>query len=112
MSNEISCSQVFISQPIKGKTKEEILKNRKNAIEFLERKKAIAFLDTKFEAYEVIDSYFKDFDGNHLEFLAESISKLAKADTVVFLRGWEKADGCRCEHFIACQYGLHILYIN
>jgi hypothetical protein len=91
--------KVFVSQPMRGKTKEEILTAREAALAKIG------------EPFEMIDSYFADFDGNKLAFLGKGIMEcLSKADIAVFIGDWEKYDGCRCEHFIAAQYGIQCVY--
>lgn len=101
--------KVFISQPMKGKTQLEILNEKEKS---LFKIKDYVFRNFN-QDIEIIETYFKDFDGNRLQFLGKSISDgMALCDIAVFLPGWEKADGCRCENFIAIQYGLKILYIN
>lgn len=37
---------------------------------------------------------------------------MAKADVVVFAKGWEAARGCRIEHAVAEEYGLTIFEIS
>ena len=89
---------VFISQPMRGKTGEEIRAEREKAIEAVK-----AFVD---DEVEVLDSYFDDFDGNPLEYLAKSIELLAKADVAYFAKGWKDARGCRIEHICAVEYAI------
>lgn len=99
--NEL-CVKIFISQPMRGKTEEEILNKRSKALE--ELKNSIG-------DFELIDTYFENFEGNRLQFLGKSISEgLALADIAVFVGDWQKYDGCRCEHFIASQYGVPCMY--
>jgi hypothetical protein len=94
--------KIFVSQPMKGKTQDEILS---------ERGKALEQLKNTIGEFELIDTYFKDFDGNRLQFLGKSISEgLALADTALFIGDWENFDGCRCEQFIAAQYKVPCLY--
>jgi hypothetical protein len=94
--------KLFISQPMKGKTDKEILEAKEDGLKLAE---------LKLGDFEVIDTFFKDFDGNRLEFLGKSIMDgLAKADVALFLDDWEKFDGCRAEHFIAAQYGVRCIY--
>jgi hypothetical protein len=96
--------KVFISQPMKGKTEEEILSARNGALEQLK---------IKIGDFELINTYFADFNGNRLQFLGKSISEgLALADIAVFIGEWERFDGCRCEQFIAAQYGVPCLFFN
>lgn len=96
--------KVFISQPMRGKTEKQILDEKNKAISSL----------TKLvrEEVEIIDTYFKDFNGNRIEFLGKSIlDGLGKCDVAVFLNGWDSADGCLCEHFVAVRYGVKCLYL-
>ena len=77
------------------------------------RKAVDTYYTEKSEDFERIDTFFADFDGNRLQFLGKSISEgLAIADEVVFMDDWEKYDGCRCEHFIATQYGVKCVYLS
>ena len=64
--------KVFVSQPMKGKTKEEILKEKELAIQDIKK-----LFDE--DNIEVIDSYFEDFepDTHPLVYLARSIELLA-----------------------------------
>ena len=90
--------KIFISQPMRGKTSEEIRAEREKAVETVK-----AFVN---DEVEVLDSYFDDFDGNPLEYLAKSIELLAKADVAYFAKGWEDARGCRIEHICAVEYAI------
>jgi hypothetical protein len=101
--------KVFISQPMRGKTEKEIKDQKESAIfkikDYVKRNYNKDII--------IIDTFFTNFDGNRLEFLGKSITDgLAIADLSVFLAGWEKADGCICENFIARQYKVKTLYIN
>ena len=96
--------KLFISQPMRGKTKEEILEVRQRAIESAERHLG--------EKVEVIDSYFEDAptDGNvPLYHLGKSIILLSTADVAYFAKGWEEARGCRIENTCAIEYGLDVI---
>ena len=96
--------KLFISQPMIGKTKEEILAVRAKAIESAERNLG--------ENVEVIDSYFEDAptDGNApLWHLGKSIMLLAHADVAYFAKGWEDARGCRIENTCAVEYGINVI---
>lgn len=92
--------KLFISQPMNGKTDMEILEERTVAIH-----KAKEILG---EGVEVIDTFYTDFnqDTKPLEYLARSISDLAKADIVYFAVGWEDRRGCKIEYECATQYGI------
>ena len=90
--------KLFISQPMRGKTAEEIMKERKRMIA---RAGEIVC-----DEIEVLDTYYQDFDGNRVSFLARSISDLSKADVAIFAPGWDNFSGCRCEHAVCEEYGI------
>lgn len=95
--------KIFISQPMKGKTNEEIES---------ERKKIKEALDERYGAdYEIIDSFFKDapVEAKPLWFLGKSLELLSTADIAVFALGWNEARGCIIEHECCIQYGIAIL---
>lgn len=95
--------KVFISQPMRDKTDEQIEQERNCIIEKV--KKAYDKLDV-----EVIDSFFKDHEEHPtLWCLGESIKKLGEADIAVFALGWEAYRGCRIEHRCAKDYNIFIL---
>lgn len=98
--------KVFISQPMKDKTEEQILSERNEAIDNL---KAMY----PEEEFEVIDSYLGDEyspEGNRpLWCLGKSLELLATADAAYFAHGWLNARGCRLEHQCCQEYGIKIL---
>lgn len=95
--------QLFISQPMNGKSDEEIKKERQDAL--LE---AVAVCG---EEVELIDSFFENapHDTKPLWFLGKSLELLSTADIVYFASGWEGARGCKIEHECAVAYGLNII---
>jgi hypothetical protein len=71
--------KVFISQPMRGKPEAEILGERCNALTLARQHYGNLNM-------EIIDTFFKDFDGNRPEFLGKSVMEgLARADAAVFL---------------------------
>ena len=71
--------KVFLSQPMRGKTHEEILSNIREVQEFLTK-----YLDST--NIEIIESYSpKNKDKEPLVALGDSIKEMAKADLAVFL---------------------------
>ncbi len=95
--------KLFISQPMNGKTNDEIERERERAV-----RAATEYLG---EPVEVIDSFFKDapHDAKPLWFLAESIRLLADADCIYFADGWDGARGCVVERVCAVNYGVPIV---
>ena len=95
--------KLFISQPMKGKTDEQILE---------ERNKAAGLFILEGENVEVIDSFFKDAPAQAapLWYLGESIKLLGQADVVYFCKDWQKYNGCTIEHECAVRYGKTVVY--
>lgn len=97
--------KLFISQPMKGKTNEEIEAERTKAVE-----EARAVLN---DDVEVIDSFFKDVpvDARPLWFLDKSIELLSVADAAYFAKDWDKYRdrGCKIEHSCAVEYGIKVI---
>lgn len=97
--------KLFISQPMNGKTNEEILAVREKAID--SAKKNLG------DDVEVIDSYFDDYNPENgcvpLKYLSKSLELLADADVAYFAKGWEEARGCRIENQCAIAYGIEVI---
>ena len=95
--------KLFISQPMRGKSDEQILAEREKAIQSAEQHLG--------EPVEVIDSFFQNapVDAKPLWYLAKSIELLATADVAYFAKGWEEARGCRIENECAIQYGITVI---
>mgnify|MGYP002710953431 CR=1 FL=1 len=92
--------KLFISQPMRGKTDEEILAVREKAIAKTE--------ELLGEPVEVIDSFIRSapVDAKPLWYLGESLKLLAEADVAYFAKGWDNAIGCKIEY--ACAIGYDI----
>lgn len=101
---------VFISQPMKNKTREEIIKERYKTIAWIYEDLAKATSTLKeVEKVNIIDSYFggsEDVKNAPVWCLGESIKLMSNADYVVFCNGWEDARGCRIERAVANEYGI------
>lgn len=98
--------KAMISQPMRGKTREQIEAERAEAIKMLEE-----------EGYEVAETIF-DFDKDELAaagvvneplyYLSKSLEAMSKCDAVYFCPGWSDARGCKCEYDAAMRYGLEV----
>lgn len=103
--------KAMLSQPMGGKTDEEIVATRNRAIEALEAK-----------GYEIVNTLFTDEWYSKeamaergvvqipLCFLAKSMENMSKCHAVYFCDGWRDARGCKIEHDAAVAYGLEVLY--
>lgn len=99
---------VFISQPMRNRSDEEIKAERQKIMEYVQK-----FYPN--EKAEEIDSFFDsdklDISSKNvpLVMLGMSLELLAEADVVVFADGWSMARGCKIEHDAAEAYGIKIL---
>ena len=103
--------KAMLSQPMRGKTQEEIIATRERAILELEKR-----------GYKVVNTLFTDeWYGREkmkergvvqipIYFLAKSLENMSLCHAAYFCKGWEKARGCRIEHEAAVAYGLDIIY--
>ena len=103
--------KAMLSQPMAGKTDEEIVATRERAIAALEA-----------QGYEIVNTLFTDdwYSQESMKergvvqiplcFLAKSLENMSLCHAVYFCKGWEQARGCRIEHDAAKAYGLEILY--
>lgn len=103
--------KAMLSQPMGGKTEEEIVATRERAINALES-----------GGYEVVNTLFTDEWYSKeamtergvvqipLCFLAKSLENMSLCHAAYFCKGWENARGCRIEHEAAVAYGLEIIY--
>lgn len=103
--------KAMLSQPMAGKTEEEIVATRERAITALKAK-----------GYEIVNTLFTDewYSQDPMKergvvqiplcFLAKSLENMSLCHAAYFCKGWEQARGCRIEHEAAKAYGLTILY--
>ena len=103
--------KAMLSQPMAGRSDEEIVSARERAIKALED-----------QGFEVINTLFTDEWYSRdamaergvvqipLCFLAKSIDNMSKCHAAYFCKGWENARGCKIEHEAALAYGLEIIY--
>lgn len=103
--------KAMLSQPMAGKSEEEIVETRSRAIAALEAR-----------GYEIVNTLFTDewYSRENMEargvvqvplcFLAKSLENMSLCHAAYFCKGWEQARGCRIEHEASVAYGLTILY--
>lgn len=103
--------KAMISQPMAGKTPEDIVETRNRAIEFLE-KNGYEVVNTLFTDVWYSESSMKDRGvvNKPLCYLAKSLENMSLCDVAYFCKGWEKARGCRIEQETAKAYGLIVMY--
>ena len=93
--------KIMISQPMRGKTNEQIREERAELVKELEK-----------QGYEVIDTVL-DISENKspVYYLSKSLELLDLADAVVFMSGWENSRGCYIEFEVAKNYGKFIKFV-
>lgn len=105
--------KAMLSQPMAGKTEEEIKATREKAIATLKEK-----------GYEIVNTLFTDewYSNEAMKergvgvvqiplcFLAKSLENMSLCHAAYFCKGWEQARGCRLEHDAAIAYGLDVIY--
>lgn len=95
--------KLFISQPMRDLTDDEILKERERI-----RLKAEQVIGEKLE---LINSFIEDCPEEinkniSVYYLGKSIEFLSQADIAYFGGEWKNARGCKIEHEVAVQYGI------
>lgn len=100
--------KLFISVPMKGRTKENI----KKSIEKMHKVAEIAF-DQPLEA---INSYIEENAPEQTNvpiwYLGKSIELLSQADYFIGVNGYYNWNGCRVEALTAEEYGIKCLFIE
>ena len=103
--------KAMLSQPMAGKTNEEIVATRDRAIKALEER-----------GYEVVNTLFTDewYSDEKMKergvvqiplcFLAKSLENMSLCHVAYFCKGWKKTRGCKIEHDAAVAYGLEVIY--
>lgn len=103
--------KVMISQPMAGKTDQEIVETRERAIKVLE-KKGYTVVNTLFtdEWYSPEAMKERGVESIPVCFLAKSLENMSKCNAAYFCKGWRQARGCIIEHEVALAYGLDVIY--
>jgi len=95
--------RVFISQPMRDKTDEQIKEERARAIE--------AVKELYEDDVEIIDSFFESapHDARPLWFLGKSFELLSTADVAYFVKGWGAYRECKMEYLACKEYEIAIM---
>ena len=103
--------KAMLSQPMAGKTEEEIVATRDRAIKALEER-GYEVVNTKFTDEWYSDEKMKERGVVQIPlcFLAKSLENMSLCHVAYFCKGWEKTRGCKIEHDAAVAYGLEVIY--
>lgn len=94
--------KVFVSQPMRGKTNEEIMKERERVKDVVKRLYPLHIVKV-----EILDSYIKNSNSS-LETFIRGLNKMYEADLVYFVKGFKEYKGCKLEFEIATQYNARM----
>lgn len=93
--------RVMISQPMRGKTTEQIKAERAELIAKLEA-----------AGHDVVDTIFTGIYPRKARpavwNLGKALMELSQCDALVMMPGWIEADGCVVEFTVASRYGIPI----
>lgn len=94
--------KVFLSQPMRDKTDEQIINERQHAINTIKKKYGNDIV--------VLDSFIKEDapTGTKIPvwFLGKSLEVLSQANLAYFIGDWKKYRGCKIENIVAHEYGI------
>lgn len=98
--------KLFISQPMRNLTNEEILREREKI-----KARAEKTID---EPIELINSFIEEYPGEinksvPVWYLGKSIQFLSQADIAYFGGDWKNARGCKIEYEVASAYKIKII---
>ena len=108
---------IFISQPMTGKSEEEILATRQKEIDKIHQ-----LFDADGVEINIIASYIDDATRKHFKehvsddinwdifWLSQSLERLAMADMIWLCDGWEYSNGCNIELECATRHGVGVMY--
>lgn len=105
-NGRIKTMRVFISQPMRDKTDEQIKSIREAVIKYVS--------DKYEDDVEAIDSFFEGapHDAKPLWFLGKSFELLSTADLAVFVDNWNEYRGCVMENDACEKYGIEFITVN
>jgi hypothetical protein len=103
--------KMMISQPMAGKTEQEIIESRERAMKYAEEN-GYEFVNTLFTDEWYSKEAMEERGVVHIPlcFLAKSLENMSRCHAAYFCKGWENARGCRIEHAVAEAYGVTCIY--
>ena len=98
--------KVFVSCPMKGLDREQIIKVQKDTFDKFVNEYGIKSID-----YQLMDTCMNlnvpsDIPNTSLYYFGHSIVLMSEANLVLFAVGWKDARGCVLEHEIATKYDI------
>lgn len=105
--------KIFVSQPMNGRSREEVLRERGLYLEAFKKwmydniiKDEITRRACTFDIIENYDKPYAPENAPRLWYLADSLKLMSEADYVIFVPGWRKAKGCKVEMMCCKLYDI------
>ena len=98
-------TKLFISQPMIGRTTEEILKEYREVVNWCKQKQHKDNCGYKNNDIKFMNPLIPPLS----PYKDELIKWFLMVDVVVFTKGWEKEKECRVEHMVCEKYGIKII---
>lgn len=98
--------KIFISQPMRDKTDEQIKSIREAVVKYVSNKYD--------DDVTIIDSFFENapHDARPLWFLGKSFELLSTADLAVFVDNWNEYRGCVMENEACKKYDIEFITVD
>ena len=94
-------TRVFLSQPMVGRSNDEIQEERDRIFEKLKEKHGPDLIEVPSFFPHAVERGFSP-----VYLLSNAIRLLSEADIAVFAPNWDDARGCRIEHMVCAEYGI------
>jgi len=101
----------MVSQPMTGKSEEEVKRVRKDAIKKL-CELGYEVVATTYVNEEEHKKYLKSktIIQHPIFYLSKTLEQMSFCNAVYFCKGWSNSKGCMIEHYVASIYGLTMIY--
>lgn len=108
--------KIFYCYPMSDVSASDRLKNNQRDYELIKLIMKRRYAISEHE-YEIIDNFntklpdkTDDIKCENLYYLGEGIKNImSKCDIVIMGSGWANSKGCRCEEYIAHEYGITVI---
>lgn len=106
--------KALISQKYEGKSSEDVIKERKQAMEALREQGFEPVFGNFYDEFNEMKRKNPNPKCQHpeLHYLSERLKIMSECSAVYFCKGWEYDYQCRMEHEASLMYGLRTLYAD
>lgn len=104
--------KIFISQPMHGRTIDQIKKEREEVHDDIQMVTGLPVFDIIDNLQENEEYIAGQMQHPRLWYLGNSIKMMGDADAIVFVPGWQDSQGCLIEFMIAKSYNLPMYFLG